>query len=830
MKLRTLRISGFRAIPPERTIKIDFNGPNTVIHGENGTGKSSILSAIEFLIANRITHLRGEGTGELSTLDHAPHVAATPEECWVEGEFIANDGRRGTVRRTASSSSTLEQCDGTIDPAEIALKAANADHLILTRGELLEFIESSNTDRGKSLHKLLRLDRINNREGGLQTTADIVDDRIERLTIKIQESRKSIRKLFELDPTTDALDGNVLTGVNQRRRKLDGDPLSSVSKLETAAQNVKSPAALGEEVGFSQARLKNALREVQSFIDEEKGAVIDSFTKLRTATSTLADLDDSVDQVNHLELYESAQPIVDESTTICPLCTAEHPAGHIHRIIQQRRERLEKVSTLANKIDTQQKEVLGALNSFLPQLAGLMDSLEGNATEALPDAVEQLQKTHNELKTLQEDLQRDPRNPDLMFTLQEGGKDNRLRALLESEQFSHSISAVRSYLTDLQPADEYTEAYDQLRDIEDLYAKIQETKTARSQLFDLSDELHTVTDLFADAKRSQVEGLYDAIEADFETFYRKLHPDEHDLSFDLERHGAKEIGLRISFYDAVEEHPLAYHSEGHVDTMAIALFLALWKHRRGNGPSVLLLDDVVMSVDRQHRRRLSKLFRSDALAETQLVLTTHDEVWKEQLIADDVVHQEDVTTILDWDLKTGPALRGGRNGEIWDVVEEYLEQGDRLAAATHMRRGAEQITRRACIRLQGELTYGRNPTLSDFVAAVNRRINQVTDGVKKREDKTNGDKMFDRAVELSNRKNDVLGNGHSKALNKTIHFDSSEWGALSVEDLQAVVERWEQIEAFLSCSECGAYYRYSRDGDCRGITCRCDSTVLWYES
>lgn len=48
LKLKSAIISGFRGFNPE--VKIDFNAPVVVLYGENATGKSSTLNAIEWCL------------------------------------------------------------------------------------------------------------------------------------------------------------------------------------------------------------------------------------------------------------------------------------------------------------------------------------------------------------------------------------------------------------------------------------------------------------------------------------------------------------------------------------------------------------------------------------------------------------------------------------------------------------------------------------------------------------------------------------------------------------------------------------------------------------
>jgi len=53
-KIKKIRIHGFRGIPD---LELELDGKNLLLRGENGTGKSSIVDAVEFFFSGKISHL-----------------------------------------------------------------------------------------------------------------------------------------------------------------------------------------------------------------------------------------------------------------------------------------------------------------------------------------------------------------------------------------------------------------------------------------------------------------------------------------------------------------------------------------------------------------------------------------------------------------------------------------------------------------------------------------------------------------------------------------------------------------------------------------------------
>ena len=68
-KIKTLTVHNFRGI---RESNIDLDGCSVLILGENGTGKSSFVDALEFYFSGTVSHL--EGAQGISTPRHAPHI------------------------------------------------------------------------------------------------------------------------------------------------------------------------------------------------------------------------------------------------------------------------------------------------------------------------------------------------------------------------------------------------------------------------------------------------------------------------------------------------------------------------------------------------------------------------------------------------------------------------------------------------------------------------------------------------------------------------------------------------------------------------------------
>ena len=61
--------------------------------------------------------------------------------------------------------------------------------------------------------------------------------------------------------------------------------------------------------------------------------------------------------------------------------------------------------------------------------------------------------------------------------------------------------------------------------------------------------------------------MYEDIETDFVSFYKLLHGDDEDEFEALLESKGPELNLEVDFYGRGKFRPIAFHSEGHQDTL-----------------------------------------------------------------------------------------------------------------------------------------------------------------------------------------------------------------------------------------------------------------------
>src|SRR5687767_12737196 len=71
ISIESITIKEFRGV---RDLTLNFKEKNFSICGPNGTGKSGVVDALEFVLIGNVSRLSGEGMGDVSLREHGPHV------------------------------------------------------------------------------------------------------------------------------------------------------------------------------------------------------------------------------------------------------------------------------------------------------------------------------------------------------------------------------------------------------------------------------------------------------------------------------------------------------------------------------------------------------------------------------------------------------------------------------------------------------------------------------------------------------------------------------------------------------------------------------------
>lgn len=532
---------------------------------------------------------------------------------------------------------------------------------------------------------------------------------------------------------------------------------------------------------------------------------------------------------NRLELFEVANNLITPETTKCPLCKVNHEEGYLFERIHNILDDNVEIDVLRKNIMNTNKSLNLDISSHIQLLNELISKIsKTNPVENHPQTLKDIENLKKYKKSLNHLLQL--LSDDLIIENENGSITIKQISVEElTPNWSAPIESVKNimeYSEKLEPLEDISKVHGDLVTIRNSLKSIFEQNKKLKGLENILQEIEIVIKLFKKAKKESLSNLYSEIEDSFNKFYSTIHPDENEISLDFKAEMSDSVELEASFEDR-RDSPLAYHSEGHIDTMGICLFLALRDQLDTSGPNIVLLDDIIMSVDRNHRRNVARLLSNYFNDEVQGIISTHEEVWTDQLKEHEVISTSNEFQIKDWHVSVGPMLKGGSGNPAWEIIENYLDESKTHAAIAHLRRQAEKIGMISSLKLKALIPFKTKYTLADYINGINGRISKISSGVKGHHDDES--KIWRKAKEIDDKRSQLFGDYRTKELNSMIHYNWHEWGQLSSGDLQDVVEHWKNIEDFLYCDDCGSIIHYEKSDRWKWICCNCRNIEIGYE-
>jgi recombinational DNA repair ATPase RecF len=802
-RLAELRIHEFRGIR-ELTLKLD--GRSTAVIGPNGSGKSSIVDAVDFLLTGDIRRLRGEGSGGVSLPKHGPHIDAEPADAWVEGVFLSTSQQRVALRRVVANPDFVENlADAPADVTHFVGLAGRGRHYMLTRREILKFVLAEPKKRGDQVAALLELTDVDALRLEIQgayrtakdasTTAKAVCEAQERTALQsVSPSARDFTELLERANANRALFGGGLARLESGsvREGLRGPADGGVHPLQTRrVQDLLSQLMSWFAVTGPSVRSKS-----EQFLADvaEMHADVDALKSLR-ASDLLA---------RGLELVEADE---------CPLCLREWDAGDLRTLLQSRIERARETHQQRTRLEAERADLRRAVAGFGVAARTVLEALDPQpdcdvgALRSLTAAVDHASTT----------LLIDPVAGTLPTSTE---RTHALRALTD-EEATACVEALLRRAAELPALEGIQQRWDELTGLERALHALEHASTDLQIAKQVEVQLEAVDRHFVAARDDVLVSVYDAIADRFSTLYGRMHrEDEGTFRAALEptRAGLK---LDVTFHDRGDFPPSALHSEGHQDSMGLCLFLTLTAHIANSAIPMIVLDDVVMSVDANHRRAVAELLR-DEFPETQFIITTHDRIWWQQLRSVGLAVGRNCVEIKSWNIEDGPVITVDA-GEVLALARAELRADRVVQSALALRRAIEAFFPEVCDALGARVRFRADGRYSagDFVgAAVGRYSDLFKDarraGLSWGEDAAIWD-------ERDSRRRSAVQDQQAEtwAVNANVHVNQ-DYSSFTAADFEPVLAAYEALFALFTCERCSCVIRLTEQApNPTGVRCRC---------
>lgn len=707
-KIVRLDVSSFRGI--RENVPLVFNGRSVLLFGENGSGKSSFVDALEKLLSGRVSTLDGRAQG-LSSMRHGPNIRDGGNPPQVAVTFNDRDATRLALDSEVAGL-----------PANVQeyLSSAQENLYILRRRQILDFIDAEPRDRYNHLRPFLPLAEIDVIENAMRAAREIAEKKAQQAKARAAQLVARLRvELRQQSLPDEPSEGQVTIAINQVLKNNRQDPIKELRDLDEAIRKLSAAVAPFGDL-TRQARISGAEKAVGQLVQTICALRDDELLK---SLKALQEREHRVARVFYESvLVEGERWIEEEGRKTCPLCEQQIDAA---QVVARTRERLQTMHEVVALRRNVQQTLQGSRQKTQSTLEASDRALEEVRSLREEDRAESCQIV-GEVRQVVEELGRsltlDPR--DLIVARLE----ETIGKLRDGAPLPHRVTGEQVRLQKLlaslpsaEVAQNLLSARANLEHVKEIWAEMVESRLTTSELekqASIATTLHEATEY---ARKEEVQDIFDEVSAGIDNLYTAIHPDESHggIRLVVRQVGRGSANLRADYYDRRDEDPRAYYSDAHLDTLGLCIFLALRRWHRKRKPSfgLMILDDVLTSVDVHHVVRLSELILRE-FADYQIFLTTHDRIWFEHLrdiqarcrVPNNFVNK----VIHEWTLEEGPDIREPEHER--EEIDQVIAEGPAEEIASMAGRLLEHILQemRYSLRLSVPARPGEQYEIGDL--------------------------------------------------------------------------------------------------------------------
>jgi recombinational DNA repair ATPase RecF len=606
MTIHEISFVGFRGLPHN---SVATKGRSLLIVGGNGTGKSSLVDGIDFLFAGSVNRFHGtDGTGKLKHDRAVTHAKGSS----APSVTVTCAGGSMVTRRLGDQSPTIQ---GAVAQA-FHDAHDSAGQFILRRKNLLGFIEAKDSDRYSRFIQLLGLDHVDRLQREVNSASKSAKDAEKASSLKLSTAVRQLAYANTVPNDIATLLQNYRAAGAVLGEK--GPPKISLDVLATAPPTPRKAGAASE---------RTKLEAVASALDRTREAArvaAELGEAYKEAAEAAVDAGASVDPRERDVVRASTQYFDAHSeATDCPTCEQELPSK-VDIVLGRLRER----SLAYERLEAAEQGLARARSTY----RSAVDTTVANMSVASALTTSFYEKERNDLEAARAAVS-EARKASPPQKLESVAVElTSLAAVVDA--FEQVAELARRQLEKIVAVDDSRDAAARFMNAVDsasvVLSNLDREATQDLRAVELLDHVRAA---FIDARESFVQQYFDRIATRVLNYYSRLHggtSEARDVSLKAQRIGAGSLKLAIDFLGLQDNvDPREHLSEGHLDSLGLSLFLATVKEMR-EPKTVLVLDDVLTSIDRDHRARVAELLR-DEFAEYQLVVTTHDHSWADRL-------------------------------------------------------------------------------------------------------------------------------------------------------------------------------------------------------
>lgn len=648
MRIKEITISGFRGFKNEYTLKL--NKKVILIKGLNGTGKSSLVEALEWLFFDEISRkkkslCKSEYVGEFLRNIHCEKTQETFVKVLVDidGEEIE------LTKKLLSPKKNEYYINGSLvkDFSQLGISFAEVYKPILSQVEIKHYVETDPKDRWEETNKIL----------GLGVFSEFRTTLQELLTSKRGESRYETPKKILYGLESELKEFTELQGLLMA---MEHRPFSTRAFKKELIKTITTTYALESKSidGLSE----NIDKQVVKLVKRDKNfetiqvliipnqAIVTYPSKLveslKQIFNSLKEL--RIVNVDLHKFLEIGKRLIDNST--CPFCLEKTLTGEKLKLIGERMKETEDAMKLLSDIETrlakffQLKEEMIQKLTFFPSVSTL-EKIKERISQS-PEYATEVKKIDGIMKQVRSFNEIvEMFNAELECLVEKAKLTSEGRAKfdeskLESEiaklekdgkTTEHVLSEMRDGLQSLLTA--LVSKMPSLSDKEKI--ELKKVLLFRRIIDHLDDvkyvgiyenNLNQVSDLINEIEKFEKVksgALLSGLNKQIKDFYSKLNPNEKIKFSEIvpTKGKRRRIQIKATSYGK-NMNPVSCFSESHMNCLCLSIYFS---QRVLNNPywKFVMLDDPIQSMDDDHAKNLIRIL-TEIAKDKQVIVLSHN--------------------------------------------------------------------------------------------------------------------------------------------------------------------------------------------------------------
>ncbi len=791
-EIQKITISGFRGInsPP---LELDFQKGKTIqsmmIYGRNGSGKSSIVDAWEWLYSGRIEHLAREDAKERAF----PHKEAVEGQTWVEVEFTNRE--IGKIRGEFDPNRiTKPKIEGNLSkmrefiPYPCHLRYRDITEFVYERKARKYEILSYQMGFGKALEV----------QNQLQTGETRLEEKLRELE---RDRDASIKEYYEASGEEPKDIASFIKTLNTILTRHGIAPVREKAEVKTSLERLREQVVRDEKTKKLQL-WKDMQRIINRFYPVED--VRQKISKFQADLKELKRDEEKISKLVLLDLYEKGIEAIEslEIYDICPLCDQPYE-GNLIEHIKSKQSHLDKLSKRRKDLDKRRKKLYSTIDTIIRKIEHASLDLEEKELELpLIEFKENLKKVILPLKECKDMLEKKIENIDKEFDFLRKVDTKEYKTVLDSEgKIKEEISGRVENLEKDKSRKALVEDFQQANKLQESFLKWDSLNKKIARFEEIKSAYEKIKDDYVEETKKSIQESFDAISSDVAAYFKILERDNEVLGapkIKLYSERDKAVELEIIFGGDPISPAYKFLSESQLNSFGLSIFLASVKQFNPNF-KFIILDDVINSFDTYKRPRVIDLL-SEHFSDYQILLLTHDSIWLDRLQKS--FPQWIRKRFFGWDYTIGPRIEAGKNS--YEQIDDLLLKDKPADAGRTFGVYLEWILKELCENLEASVKYNRRNeyTLFELFQAFKKRMKK-----KLRADHSVVKLILDFEADVGFR-------------NFCAHWKEPET-EYSPPEIREIVQKWKDIECKIECSECHKFIRYEKVDGYEHISCPC---------